>query len=418
MQRIHLQNALMMVYLRNLDEQASINLDRKRIYLTKLVVKSCYMSPGTRLLLLLYFILLVAFLTSSQMIMSSSSSLSFKVYAADEGGSVNGRIRNITLIADDHAIMRVSPDNLLHPGGIEYKMMTFNGTVPGPLLKFKEGESVRITLINDGDLVHSLNLHGITGPSQALSGPLEPGQNKTWLLKVNSSAPSIFVYQCDGDNLNGVWEHVASGMYGSIIVSSPSYDQLHKVAKEFYIAFSEVYNTADRGFFKGTNGTIGSFDLGKFTENRPDLILTNGMAHRYIPWIGTVSRIPLNNDAEIFHVKPGEPTRWYIINAGPRKSLDFNFAAAMIDVIYPPSLLNQHPANNLQHSNFSIPTNSTGNIDETDGLRYLISIPPGSGAIIETAFPEEGSYFGNDHDLASILYGSGFTVSAMDILPS
>jgi hypothetical protein len=44
--------------------------------------------------------------------------------------------------------------------------------------------------------------------------------------------------------------------------------------------------------------------------------------------------------------------------------------------------------------------------------------PPGSGAIIETAFPEEGSYFGNDHDLSSILYGSGFAVSAMDIVPS
>ena len=374
------------------------------------------MSPSTRLSLLLYFILLIAFLTSSQMI--PSSSLSFKVDAAEEGGLVNGRLRNITLIADDHAIMRVSPDNQLHPGGIEYKMMTFNGTVPGPLLKFKEGESVRITLINNGDLVHSLNLHGITGPSQALSGPLKPGENKTWILKVNSRAPSIFMYQCDGDNLNGIWEHVGSGMYGSVIISPPTYDQKHPSAKEFYIAFSEIYNKADKGLFKGTNGTIGSFDLGKFIEAKPDLILTNGMAYRYLPWIGTVSRIPLNTDAEIFHVKPGEPTRWYIINAGPRKSLDFNFAAAMIDVIYPPSLLNQHPSNNLQHSNFSIPTNSTGNIDETDGLRYLISIPPGSGAIIETAFPEEGFYFGNDHDLASILYGSGFAVSAMDIIPS
>jgi nitrite reductase (NO-forming) len=374
------------------------------------------MSPSTRLSLLLYFILLIAFLTSSQMI--PSSSLSFKVDAAEEGGLVNGRLRNITLIADDHAIMRVSPDNQLHPGGIEYKMMTFNGTVPGPPLKFKEGESVRITLINNGDLVHSLNLHGITGPSQALSGPLKPGENKTWILKVNSRAPSIFMYHCDGDNLNGIWEHVGSGMYGSVIISPRTYDQKHPSAKEFYIAFSEIYNEADKGLFKGTNGTIGSFDLGKFIEAKPDLILTNGMAYRYLPWIGTVSRIPLNTDAEIFHVKPGEPTRWYIINAGPRKSLDFNFAAAMIDVIYPPSLLNQHPSNNLQHSNFSIPTNSTGNIDETDGLRYLISIPPGSGAIIETTFPEEGSYFGNDHDLASILYGSGFAVSAMDTVPS
>ncbi len=152
------------------------------------------MSPTLyRVSLLLYFILLIAFLTSSQMI-TSSSSLSFKVdAAADEGGLVSGRIRNITLIADDHAIMRISPDNQLHPGGIEYKMMTFNGTVPGPLLKFKEGESVRITLINNGELVHSLNLHGITGPSQALSGPLKPGENKTWILKVNSKLP---VFSC------------------------------------------------------------------------------------------------------------------------------------------------------------------------------------------------------------------------------
>ncbi len=117
------------------------------------------------------------------------------------------------------------------------------------------------------------------------------------------------------------------GMYGSVIISPPTYDQKHPSTKEFYIAFSEIYNTVDKGLFKGTNGTIGSFDLGKFVEAKPDLILTNGMAYRYLPWIGTVSRIPLNTDAEIFHVKPGEPTRWYIINAGPRKSLDFNFGA-------------------------------------------------------------------------------------------
>jgi nitrite reductase (NO-forming) len=374
------------------------------------------MSRSTQLLLLLYSSLFAALLAASYNIMASISSSSslFEVLAEEENGLINTDIRNITLIADDHAIIKVSPDNLLHPGGIEYKMMTFNGTVPGPLLKFKEGESVRITLINDGDLVHSLNLHGITGPSQALSGPLNPGENKTWILKVSSKAPSIFMYHCDGDNLNGVWEHVASGMYGSITVGSPTYDQKHPAAKEFYIAFSEVYNTADKGLFKGTNGTIGSFDLGKFVEARPDLILTNGMAYKYIPWIGTVSRIPLNDDAEIFYVKPDEPTRWYIINAGPRKSLDFNFAAAMIDVLYPLPLLNQYVVENSHYDNSSISANNMSDSDESAGLRYLISIPPGSGAIIEAIFPEQGFYFGNDHDLASILYGSGFVASAVD----
>jgi nitrite reductase (NO-forming) len=376
------------------------------------------MLPSTQLLLLLLCsILLVAFLTTSQKI-TTPALLSFKVDAEDDNGLVTRAIRYITLIADDHAVIKVSPDNQLHPGGIEYKMMTFNGTVPGPLLKFEEGESVRITLINDGDLVHSLNLHGITGPSQTLSGPLKPGENKTWMVKVNSTAPTIFMYHCDGDNLNGVWEHVASGMYGSIIISSPSYDQMHGAAKEFHIAFSEVYNTADKGLFKGTNGTIGSFDLGKFVEAKPDLLLTNGMAYTYIPWIGTISRIPLNDDAEIFQVTPGEPTRWYIINAGPRKPLEFNFAAAMIDVIYPPPLLNQHAVKNSHYENSSISANSKGDIDEAAGLRYLISIPPGSGVIIEATFPEQGFYFGNDHDLASILFGAGFVVSATDTIPS
>jgi nitrite reductase (NO-forming) len=373
------------------------------------------MSRRAQFLLLFLPILLVAILTTLDMI--TSLTLASKIDTEDERRLVNESIRNITLIADDHAIMRVSPDNLLHPGGIEYKMMTFNGTVPGPLLKFKEGESVRITLINDGDLVHSINLHGITGQSQALSGPLKPGENKTWIFNINSKAPSIFIYHCDGDNLNGIWEHVGSGMYGTIIITSPTYDQKHPAVEEFYVAFSEIYNSADKGLFKGTNGTIGSFDLEKFLENKPDLILTNGMAYRYIPWIGIVSRIPLNDNAEIFHVKPNEPTMWYIVNAGPRKSLDFNFAAAMINVLYPPSLLNQQPAKDLQNYNFSITANSTGNIDGAAGMRHIVSIPPGSGAIIEAAFPEEGFYFGNDHDLASILYGSGFVVSTMDTVP-
>ena len=201
-------------------------------------------------------------------------------------------------------------------------------------------------------------------------------------------------------------------MYGSLLITSPTYDKKHPAAKEFYVTFSEIYNNADKGLFKGTNGSIGSFDLGKFLEAKPDLILTNGMAYKYIPWIGTVSRIPLNNDAEIFHVKPNELIRWYIVNAGPRKSVEFNFAAAMINVLYPPAPSNQHMVHDMQHNTFSIYANST------DGARYLISIPPGSGAIVETAFPEEGVYFGNDHDLASILYGSGFVVYAVDTVSS
>ena len=97
------------------------------------------------------------------------------------------------------------------------------------------------------------------------------------------------MYHCDGDNLNGVWEHVASGMYGGMIVSPAFYNKQNQATKEFFIIFSEVYNSADKGLFKGTSGVIGSFDIDKFVEGKPDLILTNGMAYKYIPWIGTIA---------------------------------------------------------------------------------------------------------------------------------
>ena len=48
------------------------------------------------------------------------------------------------------------------------------------------------------------------------------------------------------------------------------------------IVSSENYNTADKGLFVGTKGVVGTFDLTKFATQQPDLIMTNGMAHKYV----------------------------------------------------------------------------------------------------------------------------------------
>jgi hypothetical protein len=44
---------------------------------------------------------------------------------------------------------------------------------------------------------------------------------------------------------------------------------------------------------------------------------------------------------------------------------------------------------------------------------YEIIVPAGAGRIVETIFPEEGIYFGNDHDIGSLLKGAGFVVNAI-----
>jgi nitrite reductase (NO-forming) len=52
-------------------------------------------------------------------------------------------------------------------------------------------------------------------------------------------------------------ESIANGMHGGIIVHSHN----QKPAKEFYVIFGEICNSADGGPFVGTKGTVGGFDI-------------------------------------------------------------------------------------------------------------------------------------------------------------
>ena len=319
------------------------------------------------------------------------------------GATSEPQFREILLLANEKT-MKVAPDNYLYPGGLLYDAMTFNGTIPGPLIVANQGDTLRITLKNEGSLVHSLNFHAGSGPDQALSGVVKPGESKTWTMRVDY--PGAFLYHCDGDNLNGIWEHIADGMYGGMVVR-PRGDAPTK--NEFYVAFSELYDTNALSRC-GTDGPhlnassqigIGSFDMNKFISKRPDLVLTNGMAFRYIPWVGTQTKIPLNTNAQTFHVRVGELTRWYIFNAGPRDSIFFNFGAVVIkEVTYGDTGINASKGTTISNDM------NTTRIDE------VVNIPPGSGSLIEATFPNPGVYFGNDHDVGSILEGAGFEVVA------
>src|SRR6476659_2159554 len=60
-----------------------------------------------------------------------------------------GMTHKVTLIADEKAV-QVAPDNALHPGGIMYNAMVFNGTIPGPVVAVNQGDTHEITLKNEG----------------------------------------------------------------------------------------------------------------------------------------------------------------------------------------------------------------------------------------------------------------------------
>jgi nitrite reductase (NO-forming) len=137
----------------------------------------------------------------------------FKAYA--QAAPPTGKTKKVLLVASEK-VVQVAPDDALHPGGIKYNAMVFNGTIPGPVIAIDQGDTLEITLRNDGKLVHSMDFHAGFGATKANSGPVKPGESKTWSLQ--GVYAGAFFYHCSADALNGIWEHIANGMYGGIIV--------------------------------------------------------------------------------------------------------------------------------------------------------------------------------------------------------
>jgi nitrite reductase (NO-forming) len=307
-----------------------------------------------------------------------------KVFAQQE--DEDRPVKNVLLVANENKV-KVAPDNALHPGGIEYAAMTFNGTIPAPAMAVDQGDILNVTIRNDGKTIHSLDFHAGIGPSKVLSGNIAPGETKS--VAVYADNPGAYLYHCGADGLNGVWEHIANGMYGVTVV----HPENEEPAKEFYLSFGELFNTADKGLFVGTNGTTGTFDLTKFATDQPDLVMTNGMAHKYVPGIGETSKIVLNPNPEIFKVTPGELTRWYVLNPGPNGGVAFHFISGQITV--------------RDGSNPAEDDYGTQMIDDETWW-----IPPGSASVIESTFPEAGTYVGVDHNMNHVVRGAALAVVA------
>jgi nitrite reductase (NO-forming) len=96
--------------------------------------------------------------------------------------------------------------------------MTFNGSVPGPLIVVHEGDYVELTLINPktNTLQHNIDFHASTGANGA--GDLtivSPGQEVK--VRFKTTRPGVFIYHCAPGGVMIPW-HVVSGMNGAIMV--------------------------------------------------------------------------------------------------------------------------------------------------------------------------------------------------------
>ena len=131
--------------------------------------------------------------------------------------------------------------------GTTLQGMTFNGSIPGPMMVVHEGDYVELTLINpDTNMMpHNIDFHAATG---ALGGGaltlINPGEQVK--LRFKATRTGTFVYHCAPEGAMIPW-HVVSGMSGTIMIlprdglknekgEALRYDRIYYVGEnDFYI---------------------------------------------------------------------------------------------------------------------------------------------------------------------------------------
>lgn len=143
--------------------------------------------------------------------------------------------------------MRIVEKELQLDEGAWVQAMTFNGSVPGPMMVVHEGDYVELTLYNSPEnmMQHNIDFHAATG---GLGGGaltlINPGE-KT-VLRWKATRPGVFVYHCAPGGPMIPW-HVVSGMSGSVMVlprdglkdhlgNPVSYDRVYYIGEsDFYV---------------------------------------------------------------------------------------------------------------------------------------------------------------------------------------
>jgi len=136
--------------------------------------------------------------------------------------------------------------------------MTFNGSIPGPLMVVHEGDYVELTLVNPAasTMAHSIDFHAATG---ALGGAaltlVHPGEETT--LRWKATKAGVFVYHCaPGGEMTPL--HVVSGMSGAIMVLPR--DGLRDGSGK-QLRYDRVYYIGESDFYvpRGPDGKFQSF---------------------------------------------------------------------------------------------------------------------------------------------------------------
>lgn len=243
--------------------------------------------------------------------------------------------------------------------GTTYRAWTFDGTVPGPVVRVTEEDTVEFTLINEdtNKNSHAMDFHAARLDVVKDFGAVKPGETKQFTF--TATHPGVFFYHCGADPMI---QHIARGMFGVILVDPKDPQAMPKADREYVLIQSEFYPNLE--------------NVEEMLQNKWKHVVFNGGVFKYDP-------VHDVNATRWLQAKPGERVRIYFVNAGPNEFSSFHPIAGIWDRVY----LSGNPRN-VQY-----------------GLQSFV-VGPGDGATFDLISPVEGANAIVTHSLKAALTGA------------
>ena len=249
-----------------------------------------------------------------------------------------GRVHDLELTITERE-MTVAP-------GIVQTVWTFGDTVPGPVLRVKVGDTVRVTLRNPdtNKLPHSVDFHASLVAWNDEMRSINPGEELVYEFEAKYAG--VFMYHC---GTTPALHHIASGMFGMIIVEPEG--GLPPVDHEFALIQSEWYLGEQAGFVSLAKASAGA--------PAPEFVVWNGVANQY-------AEHPIE-------VPVGETVRVFVLNAGPSIDSSFHVVGTIFDEV--------------TKEGVALRRDNVGRWGS-----QAVDLSPAQGAIVEMHFDEDGLY--------------------------
>jgi len=210
-------------------------------------------------------------------------------------------------------LQAIETDLVIDNNGTKQAMWTYDGTVPGPLIRVKQGDTIEFKLRNspDNEQSHAIDFHAAIVDVLDEFASVNPGETKEFSFKADH--PGVFMYHCGSDSMA---EHISRGMYGVIIVDPAS-------------GYNDAFPAPDREYVL-VQGDL--FEAGTSAEDRAmgnhwSNALINGKVFHYDP-------VHDSNASLTLEAEPGERVRVYFVNAMINEAAAFHPIAGIWERVW------------------------------------------------------------------------------------